>query len=254
MTFLTVLRSEVTKMASLRSTRWTLLALGVATIGFGALVANGVSSDPVTRAAADFDPVAISLAGLHLGLLATAVLGVLTMSGEYANGAIRTTFTAVPRRGTVLAAKAVLIGVVGLLFGWISSFAAFFVCQPLLHSYGVHVSVTGPHVLRALIGGGILVAAAGLYGLGCGALLRRTAGAITVAIVSLLVLPGLTLLLPGAWGAVVYRYFTTNAGEQIIRVVQGDGYLGPWSGYLIFTAWWVILLALAALLLRRRDA
>lgn len=254
MTFAAVLRSEFTKMAALRSTRWTLLALGLATVGFGALVANGASSDPTERAAADFDPVAITLAGLHLGLLAMAVLGVLTMSGEYASGAVRATFTAVPRRGVVLAAKAVLVGTVGLVFGLISSFAAFYACQPLLHHNGVHVSVTGPHILRALIGGGILVAATGLFGLGCGVLLRRTAGAVTVAIVSLLVLPGLTFLLPGHWGATVARYFTTNAGEEITRTVAGSDLLGPWAGYLVFTAWWVILLGVGAVLLRRRDA
>lgn len=257
MTFLSVLRSELTKMISLRSTRWTLLALVLATVGFGALFSWGASqsyADSSFRAQIQFDPVAISLSGIAFGQLAIAVLAVLTISSEYVNGAIRATFTAVPQRWLVLTAKAVLVTLAGLLFGLVSSFAAFYVAQPIFAHYGFHPSIGDPGVLRAIIGGGLYVAASGLFGFGLGALLRRTAPAITLAVALLLVAPGLTTLLPGAWGDAVYRYFTSNAGQQIAYTVQQHNALGPWSGFTVYCAYWVVFLAGAYVLVQRRDA
>ncbi|HEY5335526.1 MAG TPA: hypothetical protein VIJ71_05835 [Mycobacteriales bacterium] len=255
--FLSVLRSEFTKMISLRSTRWTLLALVVATVGFGALFTWGASdhfSQSSLSEQIHFDPVAISLSGIAFGQLAIAVLAVLTISSEYANGAIRATFTAVPRRGLVLAAKGALVALAGLIFGLVSSFAAFFVAQPIFGHYGFHPSIGDPGVLRAIIGGGLYVAASGLFGFGLGAMLRRTAPAITLAVALLLVAPGLTNLLPGAWGNVIYRYFTSNAGQQISFTVQQSNSLGPWSGFAAYCVWWIVFVAAAYVLVQRRDA
>lgn len=67
-------------------------------------------------------------------------------------------------------------------------------------------------------------------------------------------LPGLTHLLPGAWGAAVVRYFTSNAGQQITYVHQSGNVLGPWTGYGVYCLWWVVILAVGAVLLSRRDA
>ncbi|HEX7355769.1 MAG TPA: hypothetical protein VF288_13175 [Mycobacteriales bacterium] len=255
--FWSVLRSEYTKMTSLRSTRWTLVALVVATVGFGALFAWGASQSYAGSSASDklhFDPVAISLSGIAFGQLAIAVLAVLTISSEYVNGAIRATFTAVPRRGIVLAAKGTLVTIAGFVFGLISSFAAFYVAKPIFAHYGFHPSIGDPGVLRAIIGGGLYVAASGLFGFGLGALLRRTAPAITLAVALLLVAPGLTNLLPGAWGQAVFRYFTSNAGQQIAFTVQQSNSLGPWSGFGVYCVWWIVFVAAAYVLVQRRDA
>ncbi|MGH3745140.1 MAG: hypothetical protein ACRDTP_09805 [Mycobacteriales bacterium] len=255
--FASVLRSEFTKMISLRSTRWTLLALVVATVGFGALFSWGASQSYADSSIGDkihFDPVAISLSGIAFGQLAIAVLAVLTISGEYTNGAIRATFTAVPRRGLVLAAKGTLVTIAGFVFGLISSFAAFYVATPIFGHYGFHPSIGDDGVLRAIIGGGLYVAASALFGFGLGALLRRTAPAITLAVALLLVAPGLTNLLPGAWGQVVYRYFTSNAGQQVAFTVQQSNSLGPWSGFAVYCVWWIVFVAAAYVLVQRRDA
>jgi ABC-type transport system involved in multi-copper enzyme maturation permease subunit len=257
MTFGSVFRSELTKMISLRSTRWTLLALVVATVGFGALISWGTAQGYASASISDqltFDPVANSLAGLAFGQLAIAVLGVLTISSEYGNGAIRGTFTAVPRRGLVLAAKASLVASAGLIFGLISAFAVFFISQPIDSHYGFHISLSHGSTVRAVIGGGLYLAASGLFGFAVGAALRRTAGAIVVAVASLLVVPGLTGLLPGAWGKAVHRYFTSNAGQQISFTVHQTNALGPWSGFLVYCAWWAVILAIAYLLVQHRDA
>jgi ABC-2 type transport system permease protein len=245
-----VLRSEATKLLALRSTRWTLLALIASTVGFGALVAYNIATN---GGQVLFDPTAACLAGLAFGQLAMAVLGVLTMTTEYGSGAIRSTFAAVPRRGLVIAAKTLLVAVVGLLAGLVSSFAAFFVGRVFFFHHGGTPSLTDAGVLRAVVGGGLYVMASGLFGLALGAVLRHTAGAITSAIAGLLVVPGLTNLLPGQWGSTVHRYFTSNAGSRITDVVH-DGGLSPWAGYGVFTLWWVVILGLGYLVVQRRDA
>ena len=158
------------------------------------------------------------------------------------------------RRRLVLGAKAVLIAAYGLVFGLLSAFLVFFIAQPIDRHYGFALSFSEHGVLRAVIGGGLYIAASGVLGFALGALLRRTAGAIVAAVAGLLVVPGLTNLLPGAWGQVVQRYFTSNAGQQIAYTVQQSKSLGPWSGYLAYTVWWVVLLALAAFFVQRRDA
>ncbi len=257
MTYLSVLRSELTKMSTLRSTRWTLLALVVATVGIGTLFAWGSAygyHDASPHDQAAFDPVGNALGGLVFGQLAIAVLGVLTISGEYGTGAIRGTFTSVPRRGLVLAAKATLVASAGLVFGLISSVAVFFTSRPIYQHYGLAQSLGDHGVVRALIGGGLYVAASGLFGFAVGALLRNTAGAITTAVAALLVLPGLTALLPGSVGNVIQRYFTSNAGQQVALTVKTDNALGPWSGFAAYCAWWAVILAVATVLVQRRDA
>jgi hypothetical protein len=70
----------------------------------------------------------------------------------------------------------------------------------------------------------------------------------------LLVIPPFLGLLPGEWGKTINHYFTSNAGQQITYVHQSEGALSPWGGYLVFTLWWVVILAVAAWLMNRRDA
>jgi len=256
-TFRNVLRSELTKMASLRSTRWTLLALVVATVGFGALfswVQAQNFSDLSTSDTLHFDPVALSQSGIAFGQLAIAVLGVLCISSEYGTGAIRATFTAVLQRGVVLAAKAVLIALFGLATGLVSSFAAYFAAQPILDHYGFATSLGDDGVVRAVIGGGLYGAASGLFGFALGALIRRTAPASTLAVALLLVAPGLVSLLPGSWGDAITRHFTSNAGQQVSYTVQQSNSLGPWAGYLTYSLWWIVLLGIAYVLVQKRDA
>jgi len=257
-TFVRVARSEWTKLSSVRSTLWTMLALVVTTIGFGVLASWGTNHSfgkLSPQEQANFDPVSTSLTGLALGQLAIAVLGVMVISGEYSTGGIRTSLTAVPNRLRLLAAKVTVFTIAALIIGMATSFGAFFAGQPWFAKRGIGAAIGDPGVLRAVIGGGLYVAASGLFGLALGTLLRHTAGGITAAIALLLVIPPLMHLLPGAWGKAVVRYFTSNAGQQITYVNQGDvNHLGPWVGFGVYCLWWAIPLAFGALLLQRRDA
>ena len=252
-----VMRSEWTKLFSVRSTGWTLLALVAATIGLGVLACWGTNHGWSQMSAADrakFDPVSTSMSGLALGQLAVAVLGVMVISSEYSTGGIRVSLTTVPHRMRLLTAKALVFTAVSLVVGIATAFGAFYVGQPWFSERGIGATISEPGVLRAVIGGGLYIAASGLFGLAMGALLRRTAGAVTAAVALLLVVPPLMNLLPGAWGDAVVRYFTSNAGQQISYIHQSGNYLTPWVGFGVYCLWWIVPLAIGAWLMERRDA
>ncbi len=255
--FVDVVVSEWTKLRTVRSTYWTLVSMFVVTVGLGVLVSWGVAStydDLGPQDRATFDPTAISLVGLTFGQLAVAVLGAMAISTEYSTGGIRTSLTAVPRRLQLLLAKALVFFVVALAAGLVTSFVSFFLGQLLLSSEHVAAGLGDDGVLRAVVGGGLYLAGSGMFGFALGALLRSTAGGITLAVALLLVLPIITATLPGDWGDAVQRYFTSNAGQQITNVRPPEDQLGPWSGYLVFTVWWAAILAVAAGFMQRRDA
>jgi ABC-2 type transport system permease protein len=253
-----VARAEWTKLWSVPSTTWSLVSLVVVTAGIGVLACwatmQGLSQDP--SAIPPFDPVNITLAGLGLGQLAAAVLGAMVISTEYSTGGIRSTLTATPRRLTLLAAKALVLVVVALVVGVVTSLLCFGLGQLFLREQ-FQFGLGDPGVLRAVLGGGLYIAGSAMFGYAVGALLRHTAGAITVAVALLLVLPPLSQLLPGSWGDTVTQHFTSNAGQAITfarPVPNGAVALGPWEGYAWFTAEWLVILLVAALLMRRRDA
>jgi ABC-2 type transport system permease protein len=253
-----VARAEWTKLWSVPSTAWSLLALVVVTTGIGVLACWGTMQglDQNPTAIPEFDTVNLTLAGLGLGQLAAAVLGAMVISTEYSTGGIRSTLTATPRRLTLLAAKALVFVGVALVVGVVTSFLSFTLGQAFLRD-DLQVGLGDPGVLRALVGGGLYVAGSGMFGFAFGALLRHTAGAITAAVAVLLVLPPLSQLLPGSWGDAVTHHFTSNAGQAITfarAVENGVVTLGPWEGYAWFTAEWLLVLVVAALLMRRRDA
>jgi ABC-2 type transport system permease protein len=252
-----VVRAEWTKLRSLRSTWWTVLAAFVVTVGLSvlidwAIVANWEQSTPQDRAT--FDPTNSSLAGLSLGQLAVAVLGVMALTSEYSTGGIRTTFTAVPRRLRVLGAKVSVVVLLGLATGLVTSFVAFGLGQLFFASRDVSTSLGAPHVLRAVVGAGLYVAGCGMFGLALGTIVRNTPGAVTAVVALLFVLPLLTLAIPGDVGETISDYFTANAGTAITFARTPPGTLQPWTGFAVFTLEWVVLLVAGAVLLRRRDA
>ncbi len=136
--------SEFTKIRSVRSTYWTLAALLVVSVGIGAAITAGMaanfSHNPANKAA--FDATQTSLAAFfEIGQLIIAVIAALAITSEYSTGMIRTSLTAQPRRGTVYAAKAIVLTSVVLVVSLITSFIAFFVGQAILSSSGVSASL-----------------------------------------------------------------------------------------------------------------
>lgn len=256
-TFGNVVRSEWTKLRSLRSTWWSVLAAFGVTLALSllidwAIVANWDQAPADQKAT--FDPTNQAFAGLILGQLGLAVLGVLTVSAEYSTGAVRTTFQAVPRRLSVLAAKAVVMAVVGLVVGLVTSFIVWYASQAIYSTRDIDASIGDPHVLRAVIGAGLYIAACGMFGLALGTLLRSTPGGITGLVALLFLLPLLANAIPGTVGDRITEFFTSNAGSAITTTRAQPHVLGPWTGFLVFALEWGAVLVVGALLVQRRDA
>ena len=256
-----LLASEWTKIRSVRSTVWTLLLFVVISIGLGALftwltVANWNGPRAAPRdARVILDPVGFILgAGLGLGQLTLCVLGVLVISTEYSTGVIRASLLAVPRRLKMLTAKSVVFAALLLVVAEIVVFGSFFLGAAILHSH-VPVALSDHNVTRAVVGSGLYLTVLGLFSLAIGAIIRHTAGAITTAIGVVFVLPILSGLLPGSWGAHINGYLPEQAGVLIGQSQPAAGdVLSAWEGFGVFCLWTAVLLALAGYLLQRRDA
>jgi ABC-type transport system involved in multi-copper enzyme maturation permease subunit len=252
-----VIRSEWTKIWSVRSTFWTLLSLVIVTVGLSALFAWGASShlaDMNPHDRATLDVTSASMGGLLLGQLAIAVLGALVICSEYTTGGIKATLTAVPNRLRVLLAKGLVFAVVAFVIGLITAFGAFFVSMIFWSHHGLAAHLGDPGVLRAVIGGGLYVLASGMFGFTIGVLIRHSGGAIATVVGLLFVAPLLTNALPGTWGSDINKYFTSNAGQHITDVVRNAGTISPWAGYVTITIEWIVPLLIGAWLMKRRDA
>lgn len=252
--------AEWTKIRSVRSTVWTLIAFVVVTVGFTALLSLAISANwsqaqPSQRAATISDPVATILGtGLEFGQLAIAVLGVLVITSEYSTGMIRSSLLAVPKRLPMLAAKALVFAVLVLVIGEIVALCSFFVGGAILHSHAP-VSLSDPGVARAVVGAGLFLAVLGLFALAIGGLMRHTAGAVCTAIGVVFVLPIIAAFLPSGWGQHIHDYLPSQAGAMISQAHEGlHQTLSPWQGFGVFCAETAILLAAAFYLLQRRDA
>jgi ABC-2 type transport system permease protein len=252
-----VVRSEWTKLWSLRSTRWALLVSVVTMAGLGILIsavqmAHWNQMNPDDRAS--FDPVDVSLGGWHIAQLAIGVLGVLLITGEYSTGQIRSTFAAVPKRLPVLWAKAGVYSALTFVLMLCAAFVAFLVSQPILRQHHVDTSLSSPHVLRAVVGTALFLTATALFGLSLGALVRNTAGGIAVFAGLMFVLPGITAILPHSWGDSIDPYLPLSAGTVILHVHPDASALAPWTGLALFVGYALAALALSAYMLVRRDA
>jgi ABC-2 type transport system permease protein len=255
-TQLRVLHSEWTKLRSLPSAAWSLLAAAVLIAGFGVLYTLVRVARPPHGAAAvaAFDPTAVSLSGVQLAQLAIGVLGVLLVTGEFATGQIRTTFEAVPRRLPVLCGKAAVLTLATLALCVPAAIAAFLIGQSLLSPAHLSTTLGQPGVARALLGSGLYLAAIGLLGLGLGALLRNTAAGISALLGLLFAVPIVAGFLPASWSDLLSRYLPGPAGITITSVRPDPSSLGPWTGFGVLCLYVAVVLGLAAWQLRRRDA
>lgn len=245
-------RSEWIKLRSLRSTVYSLAAAFLAVVGIGtfmslgAVLAEGSEGEPV-------GPLAGTLAGVGLAELIVAVLGVLTVTGEYASGLVRVTFAAVPRRTTVLVAKAVTVAATVFAVILAAAMVTFFAARAVVGTAGADLSLTTPGVVRALVGAALYLAGIALLGMGFGWLLRSTAGAMAALVGMLYVLPVIGVVLPAEVGARILPYLPNNAGTAIMQIPP-SGPLGAWGGFALFVGYVVVILGAAAVAVRRRDA
>jgi ABC-2 type transport system permease protein len=252
-----VIRSEWTKLWSLRSTRWALLLSVVAMAGLGILVSAVQMAHWNQMSAGDratFSAIDVSLGGWHIAVLAIGVLGVLVITGEYSTGQIRSTFAAVPHRLPVLWAKTLVYAVVTFVLMLVASLVAFSGSQPILRSHHVATTLTAPHVARAVVGTPLFLTATAVLALALGALVRNTAGGIALFAGLMFVLPGITAILPNSWGDTISPYLPLNAGSSITALHADPHTLSAWPGFALYAAYALAALAVSAVLLVRRDA
>ncbi len=249
-----VMRSEWVKLRSVRSIRWVLVAMVAGTLALGITDCLVEASDWAHMTAASrarFDPANISLAGLAFAPLAIGIAGVLVMSGEYGSGLIRSTLAAVPRRRLLLAAKAAVLAAVALALGEVTVLAVFLAGQAVLAGRAPHATLGQPGVLRAVALSGAYLALLALFGLGLGAVIRRSAGAIAAYAGLVLVLPYVLLALPGNPARFVPE---TMLASSVAAVRPQPNYLPPgWEGFALMAAYAAVTLAAGGWLLSRRD-
>jgi ABC-2 type transport system permease protein len=252
-----LVRSEWTKLRTVRSTIWTvgmtvLTGLAASAIATGVTRAHWASMSASNRAS--FHPIEVSLTGVYLGgTLMLGILGILVVSSEYATGTIRATLAAAPRRPMVLAAKVLVFGTVTLVVAEFVALAGFFLGQALLSSPAPHATLSSPSALRAVGGTGLFLGVVGLLALGIAVLVRHTAGAISAYVGVILVLPIIVSALPGSLQYQVERLLPLEIGSAMINNPAPDAF-GPWTGFLILCGYAALILAVGTVLLVRRDA
>jgi ABC-type transport system involved in multi-copper enzyme maturation permease subunit len=209
------------------------------------------------------------LIGTFAGLLALVVVAALFVTAEYRRGLIRTTFAATPSRGRVLAAKSVVVAVAGFIAGLLGAGIAVLSGGAITRARGYYAfPVSGATEARVIVGTAILAAFASVLALAIGTIVRRSAATVAVVIVVIVlpfflaeasVLPlsagdWLLRIMPAAGFALQGVYPQYHQVSMIYAPFSGYFPLSPWAGLAVLAAWTAAALALAAYLLRRRDA
>jgi hypothetical protein len=253
-TFARVVRSEWTKLRSLRSSWIVLGGAALLTVGFAGVIGWVASREP------EPPTVDTAVGGAFLGVdlfsLVVGVFGVLLMTGEYGSGLIRATLTAVPRRLPVLWAKAlVLLAATGAVMATVSLVS--FLTHQAFAAAGERIALGDPGALRAVLGAAAAPVAWALLGLAIGTILRHTAAAITVYVATLLVLPALLpVALPEPVRDDIIPYVPLAASQAMYEMGDSNPFrtLSPGAGALVMLGWVALALAGGAVTLYRRDA
>jgi len=270
-TFGGILRSEWIKLMSLRSTIWcyailVFLTLGLAALFGSTLYVEGMTLDRDTQQTFAIQAVTFSVS---MSQLVVAVLGALVITGEYGTGMIRSTLTAVPARLPALFGKIVVFGLVTFVISLVAIVLSALLSAPLLANSGVDVDFGDPAYWAALVGAAGFLALTGIFATAVGTIVRNSAGAIAIVLGFVLVLPTIVqifaVITAAEWVANLGTFLPSNAGGRMYAYVGesaaaadpmglGGLVLEPWQGALVLVAWVVALLALASVLLKRRDA
>jgi ABC-type transport system involved in multi-copper enzyme maturation permease subunit len=205
-----------------------------------------------------------TLVGTFAGLIAMVVVATMFITAEYRRGLVRTTLTASPRRGRILAAKAVVIAAVTFVTGLAGAAVVVVFGPGVLRANGVYVHATTTFTeVRLVVGTAALLAVAAVLALALGTVLRRSATAATAAIVVIvLAITGLPTgaarwllrITPASAFAVQQSTPQYSQVDNVYTPVNGYFPLAPWAGFAVLCAWAALALGLAVLLFRRRDA
>jgi ABC-2 type transport system permease protein len=259
--FTRTVRSEFTKIRSVRSTSWSLALMVLASTAWCVAYCLGTVHNWPNMSAQDragFDPVQSSVIGVALlGQLVIVVFGALMFTSEYSTGSIRTSLTAMPRRPVLYGAKLAVFAAVSLAVALVASFGMFFLGEALLGSTHGAVSLAHPGVLRSVIITALYAEVCGLIAFGIGALTRNTAAALVISYGGLTLLPQLLKAMPTS----VYHALVAwvPGGDAVSVMTSPSGSRPPhmfsaWGELAVFAAYAAILLIAGAVQFRTRDA
>jgi ABC-type transport system involved in multi-copper enzyme maturation permease subunit len=246
-----VLRSEWTKLRSVRSTWIAALSAVAAGVALSALGASGASPSDLPPG---WDPTAVSLKGFLFAQLIIAMMGALSITSEYGTGLIGTSLVFVPSRSRLLAAKAAVVAAVGFVVALATTVLSFAAVQLMLTGAGLPAARPGdPGVLRALIGGTLYLTLVALVGMAVGVIVRSATTSLAVLVGALLLVPALGPGLPGVLGDLFGTFWPTTAGQAAYAVVPADGMVAPGLGLLILAGAGVIVTVAGHVVFRVRD-
>jgi len=247
-------RAEWIKFWTVRSTTWSTVMLFVLGAGLTVLVC-ATSAEWLASSEADESPASFVTWGMMFAQITAIVLGTLAVTSEYGTGMIRATLAATPSRGTVLAAKALVLSSTLFVAGTLTAFAGYFAGNWFLENEGIGIALSDDGVLRAMFGSGLYLAGLGLLAAGVGLLIRHTAAALSVVLGLVFVVGTMVFLLPGAWGEWIGKLMPGNAGSGITAPVSfNPTLLDPWVGFAVFSGEVAAVLLVAYIAFRRRDA
>lgn len=262
------MHAEWTKLRTVRSSAWTMLALVALAVSVSALVTTGaeVPNCPSTASeCAATDTTALAISGVFLAQLAAVLLGVSAVSSEYEPRMIRATFAANPRRTTVFAAKVTVVAAAVLAAAVPGVVLSFLVGRAVLSAQGftaatghAQLPITDHAVQRAVIGTVVYLSLVGLLSVGIAAIVRHTASALVICTTVLYGTYLVTLIVPMSTHALhqVQRYTPMTAGLAVQSTIAGAGGppIGPLAGISVLAAYTGTFLAIGCLTLNRRDA
>ncbi|MGW6306147.1 ABC transporter permease [Streptomyces niveus] len=261
--FRDLLTSEWIKTRSLRSTPWTLTLTALFVIGSAAVAAlaeidNLRTMSPAARADQGFHVfVAFPAAGYLTLMLVAGSVGALTVVSEYSSGLINTTTVAVPARGAVVLAKAVVAAALWTAVGTLISTGCFLISQAILNGQQAGVPLTHPGVLRALVASALLAPVCALIGLGFGALIRHSATTMVTSAFTLLMLPPI-FSQSARWSAAVNHAMPVTAWKRLVQNWAPDPHSLAYSAtvpssWAVYAIWPLIAVVLATVVVRHRD-
>ncbi|MFG3135270.1 ABC transporter permease [Streptomyces sp. NPDC048211] len=262
--FRELLTAEWLKTWSLRSTSWMYAITALAVIAFNAGTAYDhykywYQYDDRGRESfiANGSPLmdAFTGNGALVLVLAVAAIGAVSITGEYGSGLLRTTFTAVPARRSLMAAKALVLTVVTTVFGALVALASFASTQAILSGRDASVSLSHPGALRLVVASALLAPVAALAGLAIGAVIRHTGGSVIGCVVVLLLLP-MVLSDRRHLTAVLQHTLPYSAWERLsVSDLHASG-LYPWTvsgAWTVYALWALLAGAVAVVAVHHRD-
>lgn len=267
-----VLRSEWIKLRTLRSTWWCLAVMVVVIVAFGALFSTSAGFFALDGATPEQQQAVVAQSvtvGVVFGQLVASILGALVITGEFGTGMIRSTFTAVPRRGAALVAKLIVVAVTLFVVSLVGLVVSLLVNSAILPAHDISVDFADAALWKTVLGAAVSIAAIGMMALALGAIIRNGAGAIASAVGIVFVLPivvqlfmaandsvwlyNLNEIIPPNASARLYDYVVDGQSATMLPVPEGAWTLEPWTALLVLAAWVVVLFAAAFALVKRRD-